>query len=145
MPVSAFFEYNSFVDELSKGGHNLTTAVLKVALTNTAPNVASHLILNTTTDQPPPAAAAGYAALTLATTPSMTSSPATFHLAAVDAVFQATGGSIGPFRYAVVYNTSSSPANKLMGYYDYATALTLLDTETLTVDFGTDMLTLAIP
>jgi len=35
--MAAFVKYNSFIDELSKGGHNLQLPpVLKVALTNTA-------------------------------------------------------------------------------------------------------------
>jgi hypothetical protein len=61
MPSSAFFKYNNYIDELSKGGHNLTTAVFKLALTNTAPTAASDTVWNTTV-APAPAAANGYTA-----------------------------------------------------------------------------------
>jgi len=52
-----------------------------------------------------------------------------------DTVFTATAGGIGPFQYAILYNTSSSAANKIIGWYNYGSAVTLADTETFTVDF----------
>ena len=36
--MATFVKYNTFIDEVSKGGHNLQTAVFKAALTNTAAN-----------------------------------------------------------------------------------------------------------
>jgi len=134
--TSSFFKYNSFIDELSKGGHNLTTAVYKVALTNTAPTAASDTVWNTTV-APAPAAANGYPAggLTITTT-TATTSGGIFKLVLADTSppFTATAGGIGPFRYAILYNSSAS--NKLVGYYDYgAGGLTLAAAETLTMDF----------
>ena len=133
MPTSAFFKYNSYIDELSKGGHNLTTAVFKLALTNTAPTPASDTVWNTTV-APAPAAANGYTAggNTLTTTSAATAS-GVFKLVLVDTTFTATAGGIGPFRYAILYNSSAS--NKLVGYYDYASNVTMGDTETFTTDF----------
>ncbi len=44
----------------------------------------------------------------------------------------ASGGSIGPFQYAVLYN--STPATKpLIGWWDYGTALTLTNGNTFAV------------
>ena len=41
-----------------------------------------------------------------------------------DVTFTAAGGSIGPFRYVVLYNdTPTSPADPLIGWYDYGTNL----------------------
>jgi hypothetical protein len=131
--MAAFNKYFTFIDELSKGGHNLQTAVFKVALTNTAPTQATDTVWNTTV-APAPAAALGYTAggNTLTTTSAATTA-GVFKLVLVDSVFTAAGGQIGPFRYAILYNSSAS--NKSVGYYDYASSVTLNDTETFTVDF----------
>jgi hypothetical protein len=131
--MAAFTKYNTFIDELSKGGHNLQTAVFKVALTNTAPTVATDTVWNTTV-APAPAAANGYSAggNTITTTSAATTS-GTFKLILADSVFTATAGGIGPVRYAIIYN--SSAANKVGWYYDYGSSFTLASGETLTVDF----------
>ena len=131
--MAAFNKYDAFIDEVSKGGHNLQTAVYKCALTNTAPVPASQTVWNTTV-APAPAAANGYPAG--GNTP-VVSSAATaagvFKLVLADTVFTATAGGMGPFRYAILYN--SSAGNKAVGYYDYGSSITLADTETFTVDF----------
>jgi hypothetical protein len=131
--VAAFVKYNNFIDEISKGGHNLQTAVYKCALTNTAPTAASDTVWNTTV-APAPGAVNGYPAggNTLTTT-SATTTAGTFKLVLVDTVFTATSGGIGPFRYVILYNSSAT--NKLVGYYDYASSISLAETETFTVDF----------
>lgn len=131
--MASYVKYNTHVDELSKGGHNEQTAVFKCALTNTAPNVATDTVWNTTV-APAPAAANGYTAggNTL-TTSSATTTSGTFKLTLADTVFTATAGGIGPVRYAIIYNSSAS--NKLIAYYDYGSSITLASGETLTVDF----------
>lgn len=131
--MATYVKYNTFADEISKGGHNLQTAVFKVALTNTAPTVASDTVWNTTV-APAPAAANGYTAGgNTITTSSATTTTGTFKLVLADSVFTATAGGIGPFRYAILYNSSAS--NKVVGYWDYGSSVTLADTETFTVDF----------
>jgi len=131
--MAAFTKYFEFIDELSKAGHNLQTAVYKCALTNTAPTQASDTVWNTTV-APAPAAANNYTAggNTL-TTSSAAETSGTFKLVLADTVFTATAGGIGPFRYAILYNSSAT--NKVVGYYDYGSSITLNDTETFTVDF----------
>ena len=73
------------------------------------------------------------------TQPSVSSSAqtsGTYKLVLADVVFTASGGTIGPFRYAVLYNdTPTSPADPLVLYWDYGASLTLQDGETFTVDF----------
>lgn len=131
--MAAFVKYNSFIDELAKAGHNLATAVFKCALTNTAPTAASDTVWNGTV-APPPAAANGYTAggNTL-TTSSATTTAGVFKLVLADTVFTATGAGIGPFRYAILYNSTAT--NKLVGYYDYTSSVSLALNETFTVDF----------
>src|SRR4249920_906600 len=129
----AFVKYHTFVDEMSKAGHNLQTAVFKVALTNTAPTPLTDTVWSTGV-YPAPAAANGYTSG--GNTPTVSSATTTsyvFKLVLADTVFTATAGGIGPFRYVILYNSSAT--NKVVGYYDYASSITPADTETFTVDF----------
>lgn len=125
-------KYNAYIDELSKGGHNLQTAVFKVALTNSAPGVGD-TVWNTTV-APPPAAANGYPAggNTLTTSGAATAS-GVFKLTLADSVFTGGAGGIGPFQYVVVYN--SSAGNKLIGWADYGSSKSLALNDTFTADF----------
>jgi hypothetical protein len=69
------------------------------------------------------------------TTSSSAQTSGTYRLICADVVFTATGA-VGPFRYAVLYNdTPTSPADPLVGWWDYGSALTLANGETFTVDF----------
>jgi len=131
--MATFNKYLLFVDEIAAGGHNLKTAVLKCALTNTAPTLATDTVWNLTV-APAPVAANNYTAggNTLVTA-SATTSAGVFKLVLNDTVFTATAGGIGPFRYAIIYNSSAT--NKVVGSYDYGSSITLADTETFTVDF----------
>lgn len=131
--MATFNKYSTFIEEVYEGGHNLGSDVLKVALTNTAPTAASDTVWNTTV-APAPAAANGYSAGgNTITTTSSAQTGGVYKLVLVDSVFTATAGGIGPFRYAIIYN--SSKTNKVVGYYDYGSSITLADTETFTVDF----------
>jgi hypothetical protein len=131
--MNIFNKYYSYVDETSKGGHNLQTAVFKCALTNTAPTIASDTVWNITV-APPPAAADGYTAGgNLLTTSSAVTINGIFKLVLADTVFTAGPAGIGPFRYAIIYDTSA--ANKLVGYYDYGSSITLVAAAIFTVDF----------
>lgn len=131
--MASFVKFNAFIDEISKGGHNLQTAVFKAALTNTAPTPATDTVWSTGV-YPPPAAAGGYPSggNTLTTTSAATTG-GVFKLVLVDSVFTATGAGIGPFRYVILYNSSAS--NKLVGSYDNAASVTLNAGDTFTVDF----------
>src|SRR5688572_15578369 len=49
----------------------------------------------------------------------------------------AAGGTIGPFQYVVLDNSNTTEATRpLIGYFNYGSALTLQDTETLDVKFN---------
>lgn len=131
--MATFNKYYCFVENLAEKVHNLGSDTLKVALTNTAPTVASDTVWNTTV-APAPAAANGYTAGgNTITTTSSAQTTGTYKLVLADSVFTASGGSIGPFRYVILYNSTAS--NAVIGYYDYGSSITLADTETFTVDF----------
>lgn len=131
--MAAFNKFQAFVEHIAEKVHNLGADTLKVMLTNTAPVATNSVLLDLTEI----AAGNGYTAGgTAATISSSAQTTGTYKLVLADVVFTAAGGSIGPFRYAVLYNdTPTSPADPLIGWWDYGSALTLADTETFTVDF----------
>ena len=129
--MAIFQKYAAFIDQISSGGHNLKTDTIKCALTNTAPSAGSD---NNVSSYPPPSAASGYPAggNTLTTT-SAGMAGAVFVLKLADSVFTASGGSIGPFRYVILYDATAG--GKLIGFYDYGSSITLNDTDNFTCDF----------
>lgn len=118
------------MEHLAEGVHNLGTGQLVVALTNTAPNATDDVLADITQ--------ISYTNLSSRniTTSSSAQTSGTYRLILNDLVLTASGGSVGPFRYVVIYNdTPTSPADPLIGYYDYGSSITLADGETLTIDF----------
>ena len=101
----------------------------KVALTNRAPVVASDATL---TDATEISAGNGYTAGgNAATTTSSSQTGGVYKLIlASPSAWTASGGSIGPFRYAVLYDATT---NNLIGYWDYGSAVTLGVGESFTV------------
>lgn len=146
MPASTFTFYQDFKEQLGKGTHNLSTGSIKVALTNAAPNVATHVALADITQLSTgggyTGGAGGGVALASAT---YTETGGTGTFIATDLVITASGGSIGPFQYLVFYNdTTTTPViDGLIGYLNYGSAVTLADTETITLDFTTSIFTIA--
>ena len=60
-----------------------------------------------------------------------------YKLILADLTLTASGGSVAAFRYIYIYNdTVTSPADPLIGYYDYGSSLTLNDGDTFTIDFS---------
>jgi len=71
------------------------------------------------------------------TTTSSTQTGGTYKLVLADITLTSTGGTTGPFRYVYIYDdTVTTPADPLIGYYDYGSSLTLNDGDSLTVDFS---------
>lgn len=131
--MATFNKFQNFVQDLGRKVHNLNGDTLKVMLTNSAPNTATNAIKADLTDI---SAGNGYAAGGPALSGvGYSQASGTGKLIGNDLVITASGGSIGPFRYAVLYNdTPTSPADPLIGYWDYGSSITLADGESLTVD-----------
>lgn len=141
--MATFNKFNQFVEDVGKGVHNLATGTLKVALTNTAPAATDATLSQITQISNGNGYTTGGST---AASNAYTQTSGTAKLTATDVVFTASGGSVGPFRYAVLYNdTPTSPADPLIGYWDYGSSITLASGETFTVDFdaGTGILTIA--
>ena len=139
--MASFVKYEVFSENLSEKVHDLNADTLKVMLSNTAPNVATHEVRADATEI---SAGNGYTSGGTDTQNATSRSGGTTSITGVDITFTASSGTIGPFRYAILYNdTPTSPADPLIGYWDYGSAITLNDTETFTVDFGSSMFTVA--
>lgn len=129
--MAAFNKFNAFVEALAEKVHNLGADTLKVLLTNSAV-VATMALKADLTDL---STANGYTAGgNQAAISSSSQTSGTYKLVLADpATWTAAGGSIGPFRYAVLYNDTATN-KELIGYWDYGSALTLATGETFTVD-----------
>ena len=139
--MASFNKFQPFVEYLAEKVFNLQTDTIKVMLVNTAPTSSNGV----KTDLTEISAGNGYTAGgTAATVSSSAQTSGTYKLVLADVVFTASGGTIGAFRYAVLYSDTAASDN-LIGYWDYGSSITLANTETFTVDFdGTNgVLTLA--
>lgn len=138
--MATFQKFNSFVEALAEKKHDLGADVLKFMLTNTAP-LASNSIKTDITEI---AGGNGYTAggHTVAITSSSQTGGTYSLVPTADVVITATGGTIGPFRYVVLYNDTALN-DELISFYDYGSSISLNDTETFTIDVGATLLTLA--
>jgi hypothetical protein len=131
--MATFNKFNQFVEDLAKGVHNFTsdsTCTVTVALTNSAPVAANSVLADITQ--------ISYTNLSSRVVTGITAeqSSGTVTFAASDLTLTASG-SVGPFRYVVLYNDDpTSPADPLIGWYDYGSSVTLASGETFTIDFG---------
>ena len=70
------------------------------------------------------------------TTTSSSQSSGTYKLVLADLTLTASG-TVGPFRYIYIFDdTVSTPADPIIGYYDYGTSITLNNGDTFTLDFS---------
>lgn len=139
--MAVFNKFHKFVEDKGDGVHQLKAAghTFKVYLTNATPDAALDLIK---TDLAEIGAGGGYVAGGYDIQNDATRTAGVLTMTAVDVTITAVGGSIGPFRYAVIYNdTPTSPADPLMGWYDYGSSITLAEGESLVVDFGASLAT----
>lgn len=131
MTVAAFNKFYCLTEDIAEGKHNWQTNVFKVMLTNVAPAV-TDTVFGT-----PAEIAAGNGYTAGGNTTAMVTSAQTlgvYKLVLTDTVFTCITAPMATFRYAVLYNDTSA-TKPLIGYYDYAAALTLGVGESLTVDF----------
>jgi len=131
--MAAAIKFNPFVEHLAEKVHNLGVDVLKIALSNTAPTSSNAVFADLTEIS----AGNGYSAGGATSTQSSSAQTSgTYKLVLGDVTFTASGGSIGPFRYATLYNdTPTSPADPLVLNWDYGSGITLAAGNSFTVDF----------
>jgi hypothetical protein len=136
--MASFVKYQCFAEHLAEGVHNLDTGTLRVMLSNTAPNVATHTVRADVTEL---STGNRYTSGGIDVSNATTNTTGTVTVSATDAVWTASGGSIGPFRYVILFNdTPTSPADPLIGYWDIGTNVTITTGNTFTADFTTNCL-----
>ena len=128
--MATFNKFQPFVEHLAEKVHNLGSDALKVALTNTLPTAANGVLADITQIAASGGYPAGGASATVVTS---AQTAGVYKLVLNDVVFTATG-TLGPFRAAVLYNSTAAAGN-LIGWWDYGSSLTLTSGETFTVDY----------
>lgn len=144
--MATFTKFDSFTKALAEKQHDLSVDVIKVMLTNTAP-IAANSFKSDLIDL---TAGNGYTAGGNTAALSTSSQTAGVYCLVLSdpATWTAVTAAMGPFRYAVVYNSTPAldTAKGLIGWFDYGSALTLQVAETFRVDLsqvaGTGLLTI---
>lgn len=140
--MASYNKFYVFVEHLGKGVHQLQSGghTLKVYASNTTPNAATHTVK---ADLAEITAQNGYPAGGSSISNNYTQSGGIGTLTGSDVTWTASGGSFGPLRYVVLYNdTPTSPADPLIGWWDYGSSVTINAGESFTVDFGSSILTI---
>lgn len=136
--MATYTKFNSFVEYLADKVMDFVGSpigdTLKIMLTNSAP-VATNTVKANLTEI---GTGSGYnAGGTAVANVNGTRSTGTLTIVGDAVTFTASGGTIGPFQYAVLYDdTPSSPADPLIAFWDYGSAITLQNGETFTVKFS---------
>lgn len=129
--MATFNKFNCFTLDLASKKHDLSSDTIKVLLTNTAP-VATNAVLTDITEI---AAGNGYATGgNQATVASLAQASGVTKLVLNNPTAWQAVGAVGPFRYAVVYN-STSTAKNLIGWADYGSSMTLGSGDQFQVQF----------
>lgn len=128
--MAAYNKFNSWVERMTEDA-NIGSDVFKMMLTNAAPLATNSV----TADITQIAGVNGYTTggLTITTTSALHTTGVQ-KLILADCVLTAAAGAVGPFRYAVVVD-STLASGALVAWYDYGSSITLADSETFTLDF----------
>lgn len=140
--MAAFNKFNCFVQDVANARHDMKTGtaqIYRVYLTNNAPAVTD----TSYSGGNDLSTANGYTALgaSIGTiTGGQTSGTFSF-AGGTNPSWTASGGSIGPFRYAILYNASASGVPAI-GWWDYGVALTITNGNIFTVTLPSPILTI---
>ena len=140
--MAAFQKFEAFVEALAEKKHDLGADTLKVYLTNAIPNASADAVKADLAEIT--VGVDGYTAGgNTCTITSSSQTAGTYKLVLGDPATWTSTGTLGPFRYVVLYNDTASD-DELIGYWDYGFTVTLANNETFVVDFDptTGVLTL---
>lgn len=129
--MASFTKIHSFVENLAEKAIDLSGAELTIALTNTSHEAAFDELADLTE--------ISYSSCSsrVITVASSSQTSGTYKLVCDDLTLTATG-EVGPFQYIYIYDDGST-GDKLVGYYDYGSEVTLASGDTFKIDFdGSD-------
>lgn len=135
--MAALTQFQAFKANVMNKKHNFAVDQLKVALTSVIPTVG--MVALTELTQIAYTNLSGATPLNVTTT-SSTQTAGAYSLVLVDLTLTATGA-VGPFQYVTLYN-SAATGFELIGWYAYASPITLAATETFLIDFAATTLTM---
>jgi hypothetical protein len=117
------------VADLANGVHNLGSDDLKVALTNTQPSPLNRVLSSIHEVRYRHCSARDITVI------SSTQTAGLYKLVCKDLALQASHGSVGPYRYIVIYN--ATPSNHpLIAWFDYGASVFLNESESWPLTFN---------
>lgn len=132
--MASFTKFYQFATDLSTKVHNLNADSLKCALSNSAPTASTGATISDITQI---ANGNGYSTGGSAASNSGGASGGTYTITGTNITWTSSGAGMATFRYIVLYNdTPTSPADPLIGYWDYASGVTLAVGDTFTIQFN---------
>lgn len=135
--MATWQKFNCFVQDMAHKVHNLSSDQLTLALCATAnAPVAGNTVLANLTQ-------ISYTNLSSrnVTTTSSGQSGGTYSLVLADLTLSASGGAVAAWQYAVLYN-STAAGGPLIAFFDYGSALTLANLESVLIDMPATAFTL---
>ena len=138
MVTSTYNKFQCLVQDLAEKKHNLASDTLKVAFSNAAnpPSSTDDVKLAdiTTIDT------SNFDSITI-TVSSSGQVAGVYKLVTADKVLTAVGA-VPAFRYAIIYNDTALN-DELIAWFDYASEVTLNTNDTIKLDFGDELFSLA--
>lgn len=142
--MATFSKFQQFVGNLGTKIVDLNADAATILLTNTSPNVADTLVDTTTSTCTVKAtsnaleitAGFGYTKKgAVVGSPAYSQTSGTGKMTGNAVTYTASGGSIGPFRYAVLYDDTSGTTSTrtAIGWWDLGSAITLADGQALKI------------
>ena len=125
--MATFNKFQSFVEAVAHGKHNLSTGQMVVALSNTAPTSGNSVLANITQIT--------YTGLSTrnVTRTSSAQTSGVYKLVLADLEITASG-TIPEFRYVILYDDTATN-DELIGWWDRGAGVSLLAGDKFTIDF----------
>ena len=136
--MATYTKFQSFVEALAEGVHNLSSNAITVALSNAsnAPSASADAVLGDITT----VSTANLDDVT-PTVSSSSQTSGTYKLVLADLTMTASGA-VGPFRYVILFNDTAAN-DPLICFFDYGSEVTLHANDTIALDFGAVLFSLA--